>query len=361
MITELTIVVPTLNERENIPRLISSVTSILGHMRWEMIIVDDNSSDETANFVRDLAQKNENVRCIQRIGRRGLSSACIEGFLASSSPYVAVMDADGQHDEKLLNEMLTILQKDQADLVVGSRYVDGGSTGKLAPGRVKISKIASKISQWLLKIHVTDPMSGFFMFRRASLEHTFKKLSGQGFKVLLDIMVSAGKSLRVKELPYIMRTRQAGESKLDSLVGLEFFALLIDKLIGGLVPLRFFLFVLVGLTGVIVHFLILFLLFKILFMGFSLSQSIATLVAMTSNFIINNQFTYRDQRLRGRHLFTGLFTFYVACSLGAIINVQIATMLYEQSISWIFAGVVGAAVGAVWNYAMTASFTWKQK
>jgi len=359
--TELTIVVPTYNENDNIERLINDLSSALTDVDWELIIVDDNSPDGTSPLARTLAQKDSHVRCIQRLGRRGLSSACIEGFLASASPYIAVMDADGQHDERLLKKMLQSLKAGEADLTNGSRYISEGSTGELPPIRVKISKAASAVAHKMLNVTVSDPMSGFFMFNRHSLEPTFEKLSGQGFKILLDMLVTAGDSIKVVEHPYTMRARAYGESKLDSLVILEFFSLIIDKLTGRQIPLRFFMFTAVGLTGVVVHMTALNFFFNTQQEVFWLSQAAATLAAMTTNFILNNSLTFRDRRLRGKKLFTGLLSFYAACSLGAIINVEIANSLFEYDIPWVIAGITGAAIGAVWNYAMTTNFTWKKK
>ncbi len=360
MPTELTIVVPTYNENDNIEQLLNNLSPALSGIEWELIIVDDNSPDGTSPLARSMAQKDPHVRCIQRLGRRGLSSACIEGFLASSSPYVAVMDADGQHDERLLKEMLHALKEDKADLANGSRYVSEGSTGDLPPMRVKISKAASSVAHRILNVTVTDPMSGFFMFKRSSLEPTFEKLSGQGFKILLDMLVTASDSIKVIELPYTMRARAYGESKLDSLVILEFFSLIIDKLTGRQIPLRFFMFTAVGLTGVAVHMMILNFFFNTQQAEFWLSQLAATVTAMTTNFLLNNVLTFRDQRLRGKKLVTGLLSFYIACSLGAVINVEIASSLFEYNVPWVISGIAGAAIGAVWNYAMTTSFTWKK-
>ncbi len=361
MPAELTIVVPTYNESDNIERLVNDLTVALKGVNWELIIVDDNSPDGTSPLARSMAQKNAHVRCIQRLGRRGLSSACIEGFLASASPYIAVMDADGQHDEQLLKQMLQGLKNGDADLINGSRYITEGSTGQLPPIRVKISKAASAVAHRILNVTVSDPMSGFFMFKRTSLEPTFEKLSGQGFKILLDMLVTAADSIRVTELPYTMRARAYGESKLDSLVVLEFFSLIIDKLTGRQIPLRFFMFTAVGLTGVVVHMATLNFFFNTQQEAFWLSQTVATVVAMTTNFLLNNSLTFRDRRLRGKKLLSGLLSFYIACSLGAAINIEIAASLYEYNVPWAIAGISGAAIGAVWNYAMTTNFTWKKK
>jgi len=360
---ELAIIVPTFNERENIRPLIGLVEAAMGRTVWELLVVDDDSPDGTASLVREIAREDPRVRCIQRIGRRGLSSACIEGFLATSAPFVAVMDADLQHDERLLPEMLKALHDQSLDLAVASRYIAGGDAESgLADGwRRWASRAATAVGNWVMKTQVSDPMSGFFMFRRATLEPFFPRLSGSGFKILLDLLATADRPLKVEELPYRMRTRTHGESKLDSLVIGEYLFQVAEKLVGDRVPLRFLLFVAVGATGVGVHALTLYLAFLVGRMEFLWGQSLATLVAMTSNFLLNNIFTYRDQRLHGRGLLRGLLSFYFACSIGAVINIEVADLLFEGGIPWLGAGLLGAMVGAVWNYALTAHFTWGRK
>jgi dolichol-phosphate mannosyltransferase len=356
---ELTVVVPTFNERDNVAPLVGLLEGALQGIAWEVLFVDDDSPDGTADAVRALARDDARVRCLQRIGRRGLSSACIEGIMASSAPYVAVMDADLQHDEALLPGMLDRLRADTADVVVGSRYIGGGSTGELASGRVWISRIASALGQLVLKARVSDPMSGFFMLQRTYFDRVARDLSGKGFKILLDLLASGRRDVRVTELPYHMRARRHGDSKLDTMVVWEYLVLITDKLFGRYVPVRFVLFVGVGMTGVAVHLLLLGLLHRGLEVGFVLAQASATVVAMTSNYFLNNVFTYHDQRLHGLAMLRGLVTFYLACSIGAVINVQFAGFLFERAVPWFVAGFFGAIAGAVWNYAVTATFTWR--
>jgi dolichol-phosphate mannosyltransferase len=204
-------------------------------------------------------------------------------------------------------------------------------------------------------------MSGFFMFRRSSLEPLFPHLSGGGFKILLDLLATAPTPLRVRELPFRMRSRLHGESKLDSLVIGEYLLQVAQKIVGDRIPLRFLLFVAVGASGVVVHALVLYLTYRGAGWPFVWGQSLATLVAMTSNFALNNLFTYRDQRLHGSALLRGLLSFYLACSIGAVLNVAVADLLHRGGLPWLGAGLLGAAVGAVWNYALTAHFTWGQR
>ncbi len=359
MSIQLTVVVPTYNERANVGPLVGLLDSALDGIAWEVLFVDDDSPDGTADAVRALSREDGRVRCLQRIGRRGLSSACIEGIMASSAPYVAVMDADLQHDETLLPGMLEQLRADAADVVVGSRYMGGGSTGDLASGRVWISRIASALGQLVLKARVSDPMSGFFMLQRGYFERVARDLSGKGFKILLDLLASGRREVRVAELPYHMRARQHGDSKLDTMVVWEYLVLIADKLFGRYVPVRFVLFVGVGMTGVVLHLLVLGLLHQLLDVGFLVAQASATLLAMTSNYFLNNVFTYHDQRLHGLALWRGLLTFYLACSIGAVINVEFADFLFQRAFPWFVAGFLGAVAGAVWNYAVTATFTWR--
>jgi dolichol-phosphate mannosyltransferase len=355
---QLSIVIPTYYERENIQLLITSLEQTLRGIAWEAIFVDDNSADGTAELVRTYAVGDRRIRCLRRIGRRGLSSACIEGMLASAAPFVAVMDADMQHDEKILPAMLDLLRGEAADLVVASRYIDGGSTGEWGAMRKRIGRVATHLGRWMIKTELADPMSGFFMLRRQVFEAVVERLSGTGFKILLDIIASYPDALRVVEVPYIFRTRHAGTSKLDAGVAWDFAVMLLDKTVGSWVPVRFVIFSAVGATGLAVHLLALALLIKGMKIDFAVGQSIATLIAMTNNFLINNAVTYRDLRLRGRNLVLGLLAFYLACSVGAIANVGIATYTYQSGEIWWLAGATGAVVGAVWNYAVTSVYTW---
>jgi dolichol-phosphate mannosyltransferase len=358
---ELTVVVPTFNERENIAPLVERLIKVLAGTEWEVVFVDDDSPDGTAEVVRQLAQTDRRVRCVQRIGRRGLSSACIEGMLTSAAPFLAVMDADLQHDEGLLPRMLDEMRGDGLDIVVGSRYVEGGGVGGWSRLRVGISALAGRLSRYVVKADIADPMSGFFMIRRDTFEREVRRLSAQGFKILLDLFASSPTPLRFKELPFQFRLRLHGESKLDTLVAWEYINLLLDKLIGHVVPVRFLMFAMVGGLGIGVHLAALSIGLHAVGLRFSVAQGVATMVAMTGNFILNNVFTYRDQRLRGRGLVWGLLSFYAVCGLGAAANVGIASFIYRSDEPWWLAGLAGAMVGSVWNYAMSSVFTWKRR
>jgi len=353
----LSVIVPTFNERDNVEALLLGLEAVLPSQAWEVIFVDDDSPDGTAELVRSLARERPHVRCIQRLSRRGLSSAVIEGFLASSSPYLAVIDGDLQHDERLLPAMLELLETDAADVVVGSRYTAGASVGQWDERRAAMSRLATWLSRLVLKASLDDPMSGFFMIRRSAFEGVMRQLSGTGYKILLDVLSSSAGQLRWRELPYEFRHRRSGVSKVDSVVLWEYLLLLVDKLLGRRLPPRFTSFALVGGIGVVVHFTIL---ASCIGAGlrFPVSQAAATFVAMTSNFVLNNVLTYRDLRLRGVRLALGLLSFYAVCATGAIANVGVASFVFEREPSWWVAGLAGVVVGTVWNYVMTALFTW---
>jgi dolichol-phosphate mannosyltransferase len=357
---ELTLVIPTFRESQNVPILLEKLKVVLSDIAWEVIYVDDHSPDGTAEVVREFARKDRRVRAIERIGRRGLSSACVEGMMASSAPYIAVMDADLQHDESALPVMLRKIRAEQLDVVVASRRMAGGSMGEFAKKRVKLSEMGSKISKLVCRCDVSDPMSGFFAVEARFFRALVPSLTGSGFKILVDILASSPTPPRIGEVPYRFRTRQLGESKLDVNVQLEYIFLLIDKLVGKWMPTRFALFVLVGALGVLVHLAVLAPLYLNHRHHFPQAQLIATAAAMTFNFLLNNAVTFRDRRLKGWRILTGLLTFYAACSLGAALNVAFANMLIGQGIPWYLSGVAGTAISSVWNYGVNTVITWRR-
>jgi dolichol-phosphate mannosyltransferase len=357
---ELSVVVPTFNERDNVLELVQRLTRVLGNSAWEVVFVDDDSPDGTADLVRELAAANSRVRCLQRIARRGLSSACVEGMLSSSAPYLAVIDGDLQHDERLLPRMLEIIKNDDVDIVVGSRYAPGGDIGDWDAGRARMSRIAVRLSRVLVPPELTDPMSGFFMMRRSVLQSSVHRLSGIGFKILADVFASSTEKLRFQELPYRFRLRQAGESKLDSVTAWDYLMLLLDKMTGRFIPVRFVAFCIVGALGVGVHFAALALSTRLLNGTFIQGQAAATLCAMTFNFAVNNVLTYRDRQLHGWHWLRGWLSFVLACSVGGFANLGVAQMVYTWNYGWATAAITGILVGAVWNYFITKLLTWRR-
>jgi dolichol-phosphate mannosyltransferase len=358
---QLSVVIPTYDERENIVELIARLERLLPPIVYEIVVVDDDSPDGTAEVVRQLARRDRRLRVIQRVGRRGLSSACIEGMMASAAPFIAVIDADLQHDETLLPAMLETLQREQLDLVVGTRNVEGGSMGEFSESRVRLSEAGRRLSRVVTHTELSDPMSGYFMLDRRFLDEVVGSLSGLGFKILLDLVSSTSRPLRVAEIPYRFRERLHGESKLDVLVGLEYLLLLVDKKVGHLLPPRYVIFGLVGGSGVVLHLLLLYAMLQWGDLTFLVAQAIAAFVVMTVNFFLNNLLTWRDRRLRGRAAFAGLLKFYAACAIGAFANVGIATFAVMHGAPWYLAGLTGIIIGSVWNFAVTSATTWRRQ
>jgi dolichol-phosphate mannosyltransferase len=357
-VPEISVVVPTFSEAENVTELHSRLHAALAGESWELIFVDDDSPDGTADLVRALSSADPRIRCIQRIGRRGLSTAVIEGALSSSAPLIAVMDADLQHDETILPAMIEQLRAGNLDIVVGSRYVAGGGTGDWDERRKTVSRIAGRLAKGLVPENLNDPMSGFFAVRAQVVRDAARHLSGYGYKILLDLFVSAGRPLRFAEVPYTFKPRVHGQSKLDSLVAWEYLILLMDKRIGHIIAPRLLFFLLVGGSGVALHYLVLSSLFLGLGVSFTVAQLVGTACAMTSNFFLNNLFTYRDQRLRGLKLVRGLLSFYAVCGMGALANIGIAAYAFSANIEWALSAAAGIVVGTLWNYLATARFTW---
>ena len=356
------VVVPTFNEAPNISPLVERLERVLAGRAWEVVFVDDDSPDGTAAAVQALAREKPHVRCLLRMGRRGLSRAVIEGILSTSAPLVAVMDADLQHDEAILPRLLEVLDAGEADVAVGSRYVDGGGAGLGFDARREVmSRVATRLAGAVLRVRLHDPMSGFFALRRTAFDGVVRGLSGEGYKILLDILASARQPLRVTEVPYQFRPRVAGTSKLDAAVTWEYALLLIDKRFGRWVPARFVMFALVGASGVLVHLAVLWAMYRGLGAMFSAAQTTATVVAMTSNYALNNIFTYRDRRHSGLGWFWGLLTFYAVCGLGVVANVGVASALFDRSNdAWLLAALAGAFVGTVWNYVASKVVTWRR-
>lgn len=355
---ELSLVIPTYNERDNVEPLIGRLELVLTEIAWQAIFVDDNSPDGTADAVKIHATTDPRICCLKRVGRRGLAGAVLEGALASAAPVVAVMDADLQHDETLLPQMLGRLRAGEADLVVGSRYLsaDGAREGLSALRRAG-SRFANWLARRVLRADVSDPVSGFFMIRRELIDRVAPQLSSHGFKILFDIIASQPAPIRIVELPYCFAERRAGTSKMDGRVVIEYLGLVLTKLTGNILPPRFLLFALVGASGLVVH-------MTVLYAGrgagltFLISQLVAALTAMTSNFLINNVVTYRDRRLRGLALLSGYLRFCGLCAIGLVANVAVGNLVHEYTPFWGLAGVAGALAGAAWNYVSTSIAVW---
>lgn len=365
---ELAIVLPTLNERANLEPLVERLHEALAGISWEAIFVDDNSPDGTSDEARELSLRDPHVRVIQRIGRRGLASAAIEGMMATAAPIVAVMDADHQHDPKLLPGMLKAVASGECDVAVASRFAEGASTEDWGrPDRVKASNLANAIARKVTGVDLTDPMSGYFMLPAKKLREAAPSLSGVGFKILLDILATAGEKMRIKEFPLSFSARASGESKLDRTVVFEFLVGLYDKWLGRIIPTRFALFGTIGAIGVLVHMAVLAIYLSVagasvsgqVITPFEVGQTLAAVVAMTFNFFLNNSLTYADKRLHGAGALTkGWIMFGLTCSVGLLANIGVAAVLVRFGFHPYPAALTGIIIGSVWNFALSSKFVW---
>lgn len=355
----LSVVLPSYNEAENIPVIVGRIGGALGGLAHEIIVVDDDSPDGTAAVTRAVARAHPHARCIRRVGRRGLSGACVEGMMAANAPVIVIMDADMQHDETRLPAMLAAIA-DGADLVIGSRYLEGikAGGGFHKKARARGSELATSLANMITGRYTTDPMSGFFMLRRDVADRVAGSVSREGFKILFDIVSRCGAELDIREVPFAFRERVAGQSKLGFLVTIQFLGLLVSRFTGGLVPAQFLLFAMVGTSGLVVHMAALYG-FSASGLNFTLAQTFATYVAMSTNFVFNNQVTYGHRKLVGSRFWGGLATFYAVCSIGALGNIAVAERIFEWGAPVWIAGLAGAVMSALFNYAVTKLVTWR--
>jgi dolichol-phosphate mannosyltransferase len=356
----LSVVVPTYQESTNIPVLFERIKVALKSAPWELIVVDDDSPDGTSNVAFALAAEDRRVRCLRRVNRSGLAGAVIEGWMSSSADFVAVIDGDLQHDESILRAMYDALANGSGNLAIGTRLRDANSDGGLSPARQALSDLGAWFFRRIAGAAITDPMSGFFMMRREIVSRLAPRLSPDGFKILVDIILSAGGDLTIIEIPYVFRKRLAGESKLTPLVGIDFLGLVVHHATGGVLPIRFVLFATIGAVGLVVHIAALSAALHWIRMStFDSGQLIATLLAMASNFILNNEITYRTHRYRGASLIGGFAAFALGCSVGVLANIDVASWMYKANQTWWAAGLAGALLSVVWNYAVSTSLVWR--
>jgi dolichol-phosphate mannosyltransferase len=355
------VVVPTYQESANIPILFERIKCALSGAPWELIVVDDDSPDGTSNVAFALAAEDRRIRCLRRVNRSGLAGAVIEGWMSSSADFVAVIDGDLQHDESILPKMYEALARGSANLAIGTRLREEGG-GSLSPARQALSDMGAWFFRRIAGAAVTDPMSGFFMIRREIVARLAPRLSPDGFKILVDVILSAGSGLKIVEVPYVFRRRNAGESKLTPLVGIDFLGLVVHHATAGVLPIRFVLFAMVGASGLIVHIVALSaVLHWSAMMTFDMGQLIATIVAMGSNFILNNEITYRPYRYSGLGMVAGFLAFALGCSVGALANIDVASWLFKANGTWWVAGLAGAVLSVVWNYAVSTNLIWRRR
>lgn len=354
---KVSVVICTLDEHEAIGGVLDDLVADLADIRHEIIVVDDSADDRTAQVVRSRAVFNPDVRLVRREGAGGLASAAIAGWDVARGEVLAIMDGDGQHDPALVGRMVRRMARTPVDVVVASRYLGAGGSG-LEGYRHWISRAGVRVSGLLLGLRLADPMSGCFVMTRAWYEAVRPRLSGLGFKILIDIVASDRRRPALLQIPTALRPRAGGVSKLDLRVAFDLLALLVEKRTGGALPARMTQFLFVGLTGLLVHLLVL-ATGRGLGAPFWLDQSLAILMAMSWNFMLNNGLTFRDRRLRGAALWQGLLSFYAACLGGAVVSEAVGAGLHTLDVPWFAAGTAGAVLGAFWNYGAVQRLTWR--
>ena len=270
-----------------------------------------------------------------------------------------------QYDETKILEMVRKIENGICDIAIGSRYAKGCSTDDWDLSRLKRSLKVTRLAQILLKMPVTDPLSGFFAIRRDLIVQIAQKLSAVGFKILLDILVTRkltkhAPDLRISEIPYRFRGRNSGESKMGGRVVSDLLRFGIDKTFGRILLTRLILFLMVGGLGLIVHLSVLQFVLTAISLSFTIAQSAAVVTAIAFNFLLNNIITFADRKLSGRKLIQGLFSFYIICSAGALANIGVGTLVYGNDQPWWVAGIAGSVIGAVWNYAAFSLLTWRK-
>ncbi len=356
----LSLVICTLNEAAAIGPLLAEIGSALEGVSHEIIVVDDDSADGTAQVVAGLAEADPSIRLIVRTGVRGLASAAVAGWDVARGNHLALMDGDGQHDPALLPRLLDALDAGDVDVAIGARNL-ANEAQALSTGRLHLSRAGVWLAGLVLGARLSDPLSGYFVMTRAFYTQARPRLSAVGFKILVDLVASSPMQVRFIERPTALRERRGGQSKLDARVIADLGALLIEKKLGGLIPARFVLFSGVGVSGVVVNLGVLAVLRSLCNLPFIPAQGLAILTAMGSNFLINNLLTFRDQRLRGWALGQGFLAFVLACALGAVFNWSASVGLH-QLLGWpsLIAAAVSAVLAGVFNFWAVRRVTWSE-
>ena len=352
---DVSIIIPTRNERENLPVIIGKLQEVMEGRHYEIVIVDDDSEDGTWQVAEEYSHRHRNIRVIRRINRKGLSSAITEGFLLGQGEYVAVLDADLQHDHTLIGVMLD--EVGDCDLVIGSRYMNQKSVPGWDSWRSRLSRAGTIMAQKLLKQEISDPMSGFFMIRRKIIQEIAPQLFEQGYKILFDILLKRP-DLKVKELPYEFKARLYGTSKLTAAVIFDFADLVISRAIPSRFNFQFIRYGAVGASGVVIHLFTLYLLYVVMGLRYPVSLVFAIETAMVSNYTLNNRWTFKEHRFLGLQWWKGLVKFNLACMVGNALNLVIGWYLVEKTVPWFYASVLGIWVGTSWNYLSNRFFTW---
>jgi len=362
---DISVIIPTYNESENLPILLERVSTALRDLDHEVVIVDDDSPDGTWRIAEDLTATYPTLRVIRRIDAKGLSSAVTTGMLQATGRVLAVMDADLQHDEGILPEMHHQVANEGHDVAVGSRETEGGSYGEWSTSRKLVSFGAKLLAKWALGPQVKDPMSGFFAISRNYFQKTVDKVNPSGFKILLEFL-ARGSNPSTVEVGYTFRKRLHGETKLNASIAIEYLLALIDLRFGWLIPNRFVKFGMVGITGSLLN-----------FCGFAILQSLGASIplavlfgvelAIIWTYFANNFFTFTPMTYRGKDFFKGLLLYHFVGLYGLVIQFSVVDtllsnfpVLSENLLSLYPTYMIGVAFAAIGNYFLHGYYTWNR-
>lgn len=356
----LSLIIPTYNESKNIPILLERINNVLSNINKEVIIVDDNSPDKTWEIARSLSIQYPWLRVIRRVSERGLSSAVLAGFKIAEGEILAVMDSDLQHDETALLAFLNSFQNG-ADIVIGSRKVQGGGTENWSIIRKFISWVATVLAKIALPQPVSDPMSGFFAIKRNIYENYIEQINPRGFKILLEFLARA-KYYKIEEVGYTFKGRIHGESKLSSKVIFDYIFALYELSIGQYLPTQFIKYGIIGFSGLFISSMVIFLCKLFTSIPTEIIINISIEISILTNFFLNNYWTFKEIQLKGfKNIMRGLITFHAICLGGAIINQAIALKILSFNIDVYIANALGYFIAAIWNYIINVNITWKGK
>lgn len=373
----LSVITPTYNEALNVVPLLDALGDALAEIPHEILVVDDDSPDHTWEIAEDYASHTRTVRVLRRFSDHGLSSAVMAGMEASNGAVLAVIDADLQHDERALPAMVERIVSGEADVVVGTRSGDGGSYGDWSWFRRFVSWVAAMIARIFLRVGTSDPMSGFFAISRDAYLRTAPAVNPRGFKILLEF-IGRNPDLRIAEVGYRFRNRVAGETKMSPSIIRSYLLAVFELRFGRQVKGQFFLYSLVGASGVLVN-LAVFALLEVFDLGavhlgfsrpvrWSLIGGIA--VSMVWNFALNNWFTFWERRFRGSSVAWGFVLFALVSVLGVVVHVAVFQFLQANGwgddllgieVARVLHDVVGYVVALVSNYFLNVNYIWRRR
>ena len=362
---EISIILPTLNEEKNIGILLPKIQHILKDYTYEVIVVDDNSTDKTRHIAEEFFAINNNGFVLHRGALTGLSSAIYDGFNIASGNFLIVMDADLQHDEAILPELINKIATGKYDICIASRNIENGGYGNLILTRKLLSKFGIWLANFILNMKLSDPMSGYFGISRKLFEGIKHSINPRGFKLLLEILYKS-KNVNIAHIPYNFKVRKFGETKLTLAIGFEYLLALLDLKLGWVISYRFILFGFVGFIGSCLNFS-----FFITFLYFDLpilwSVFYAASLGMIWSFLANNFFTFSEYRYSRKKILLGLFLYLFLSLPGIFVQISVTSFLsnlmqgsFYLSDYLYFIYLVAVICGAALNYIIHLNITWKK-